>query len=188
MHKLKCQAIIRFFKEFKWYDRKSYSLFKTYEYRSWLLLATQEIKLGIQDGMPDVKSGTRVFTSLKVTDAPDGTPVFIPLIIVKGEKEGPTLLVDGCHHGAEVEGTEAIVRLARSLDTKALKGTFIGVPVLNVAAFMARERFNPLDRRRFAPTRPGSGRELPEVCRTGARAFFKISLMLAIKAMMHLRR
>ena len=118
-------------------------------------MATQEIKLGIQDGMPDVKSGTRVFTSLKVTDAPDGTPVFIPLIIVKGEKEGPTLLVDGCHHGAEVEGTEAIVRLARSLDTKALKGTFIGVPVLNVAAFMARERFNPLDPKDMNRLYPG---------------------------------
>ena len=59
----------------------------------------------------------------------------IPVIIIEGGQPGPTLLVDACTHGDEHEGAEAILMLAKELEGQTFKGTFIGVPVLNVEAF-----------------------------------------------------
>ena len=69
----------------------------------------------------------------------------MPIIVVNGTEEGPTLVVDACHHGNEYEGIEGVIRVAQALDAKHMKGTFIGVPVLNVPAFEARTRVNPYD-------------------------------------------
>ena len=59
----------------------------------------------------------------------------IPVIIVEGGEPGTTLLVDGAMHGDETEGSEAIIKVAAALEGKEFKGTFIGVPALNMEAF-----------------------------------------------------
>lgn len=66
---------------------------------------------------------------------PDGSKFRIPVSILKGKKEGPTLLVDACTHGDEYEGAEAIISLINTLDENSFSGTFIGVPALNLEAF-----------------------------------------------------
>lgn len=90
----------------------------------------------------------------------DGSALGLPVVVVHGEKDGPVLLVDGGIHGDEQEGTLAIAELARELDPKRLRGTFIGVPVMNVAAFEAMARGNPRDSHthdmnRIYPGKPG---------------------------------
>jgi len=90
-------------------------------------------------------SGSKQNGYLKVAIKPDGSWVCIPVMAVCGKEEGPVLLVDGCHHGNEYEGAEGIIRVARELDPVELKGTFIGVPALNLDAFAIGERVSPID-------------------------------------------
>ena len=69
---------------------------------------------------------------------PDGTLNYwhIPVIIVNGAESGPVFEVDGCMHGDEQEGAYTVLELAKRLDPKTLRGTFVGVPVLNVPGFL----------------------------------------------------
>lgn len=69
----------------------------------------------------------------------------LPVIVVNGAADGPVLWLDGCIHGDEPEGPLAIHLLLRDLDPATLRGAVVAVPVVNVPAFLANNRGNPLD-------------------------------------------
>lgn len=79
----------------------------------------------------------------------DGTELGFPVLVAHGKSDGPVLLVDGGIHGDEQEGTLAIISMMSKLDPAKLKGTVIGVPVMNVGAFEAMSRGNPRDTHTF---------------------------------------
>jgi predicted deacylase len=83
--------------------------------------------------------------TLNVGALPDGSPVDIPVMILRGEREGPVLWMHGCVHGNEYCGTYTIHALLRSLDPAALKGTVIALPVLNLTAFQKNQRMSPFE-------------------------------------------
>lgn len=74
-----------------------------------------------------------------VTD-PLGSPVSMPLLIGRGRSDGPVLVLTAAVHGNELNGIPVIQRLFHRLETKPVSGTVIGVPVLNVPAFMRKQR------------------------------------------------
>jgi predicted deacylase len=76
---------------------------------------------------------------------PDGSWVSIPVTVVEGKLGGPLILVDACTHGDEYEGAEAIIKISRGLDPATLRGTFVGVPALNLDAFSSNQRISPID-------------------------------------------
>ncbi len=76
---------------------------------------------------------------------PDGSKFRIPVTIIEGEREGPTLLVDACTHGDEYEGAEAIIKLSKDLEAASFSGTFVGVPALNFEAFSFISRSSVTD-------------------------------------------
>jgi predicted deacylase len=94
----------------------------------------------ISVGNIEAKPGTKVtgFLPSIGLKMPDGTNNFwnIPVIIINGVEKGPVFEVDGCIHGEEQEGAYTVLELARRIDPQKLKGTFIGVPVLNVPGFL----------------------------------------------------
>jgi predicted deacylase len=92
-----------------------------------------------------VKPGSTASGYVQVAKRLDGSPLGIPVIIVHGVEPGPVLSVDACCHGDEHEGTLAVLQLVQSLDPTQLRGTLIGVPVLNIPAFEAMQRGNPFD-------------------------------------------
>ena len=96
-------------------------------------------------GSMTVEPGTKSKGFLEVTTRIDGTPVHIPLIVLNGEQEGPTLVVDACVHGNEIDGALAIIRLVQTLDPKKLKGTLVCAPYLNPDAVLGRERGSRFD-------------------------------------------
>lgn len=96
-------------------------------------------------GTVSAKPGTKAFGHVDVANRPDGTMLRMPVIVAHGVEDGPTVVVGACCHGDEHEGTMAVIKLGRSLDPKKLKGTFIGVPVINVPAFHNMRRGNPYD-------------------------------------------
>ncbi len=89
--------------------------------------------------------GSKVFGEVVIGELADGSPVRVPLIIVNGAQAGPSLLVTACLHGDEVVGTEAVRKVAASLDPGALRGRFIGLPVINVPAYIINARVNLLE-------------------------------------------
>lgn len=112
-------------------------------------------------GPVQAEPGTRAEGWIPVTKRVDGSQVGIPVILVHGQEEGPTLLVDGCTHGDEVETAMAVQRICAQIDPERLRGTLIGVPVVNVLALDAMRRTTPThwvgatDVNRVYPGRPG---------------------------------
>ena len=86
----------------------------------------------------------------------DGTTLEIPIFLINGSGEGPTLVVTGGIHGAEYASIEAALELGRTLDPGPLSGRVIIVPVVSVASFKARSIYvNPLDRKNLNRVFPG---------------------------------
>ncbi|MFQ5819926.1 MAG: succinylglutamate desuccinylase/aspartoacylase family protein [Candidatus Heimdallarchaeota archaeon] len=66
-----------------------------------------------------------------------GTWVDIPVILINGIEDGPTLLLTSTEHGDEIQGIEVIRQITRHrVDPKTLKGAIIAIPVMNPLAFM----------------------------------------------------
>ncbi len=82
---------------------------------------------------------------IPVTTLAGGGAVEIPLVIINGAKPGPVLWIDGAIHGDEPEGPLCCQILLREVAAAELSGTLVLVPVINIAAYEAACRGNPLD-------------------------------------------
>ena len=77
---------------------------------------------------------------------PDSTRVPIPLMVVNGAHDGPTLWLSAAMHGPEISGIEVIRRLVREvLDPKTLRGRVVAAPILNPLAYQAHVMNTPPD-------------------------------------------
>jgi predicted deacylase len=86
----------------------------------------------------------------------EGRPYRLPMWLINGEVEGPTLVVTGGVHAAEYASIAAALELGRSLDPAKLRGRAIVVPVMNIPAFTARSIYVfPLDGRNLNRVFPG---------------------------------
>ena len=117
-------------------------------------------------GTASVKSGSKGYGHIEVART-QGQCIIIPLIVLCGAEDGPTLVVEAAMHGGEITGSIAVNMLTETLDPKKMKGTFIGIPVVNVPAFEARMRWNPWDKTDLAMTLPNPKREGTVSERTG---------------------
>lgn len=69
-----------------------------------------------------------------------GEAIWVPLLVIKGAKPGPRLLLTSAVHGDELNGISVIHGLARALDASSLQGTVIGVPGVNQPGMNANNR------------------------------------------------
>ncbi len=67
----------------------------------------------------------------------------VPVIVIKGTRPGPRLLVTAGIHGDELNGIAVIHRLAAQVDPARLSGTLVMVPGLNTPALLASTREFP---------------------------------------------
>jgi hypothetical protein len=84
-----------------------------------------------------------------------GDPVRIPVTIINGERDGPTLCLTAAAHGDELNGIEIVREVAHEWDHSALRGTLICLPVLNVPGFIAQQRYLPIYDRDLNRSFPG---------------------------------
>jgi predicted deacylase len=84
-----------------------------------------------------------------------GDPVRIPVTVVNGEREGPTLCLTAASHGDELNGIEIVREVAHEWDHSGLRGTLICLPVLNVPGFIAQQRYLPVYDRDLNRSFPG---------------------------------
>ena len=81
--------------------------------------------------------GSKLRTMLPVP----GTEIEIPLTIINGAFDGPTLLVTAGIHGGEYPGIAAAMELGHSLDPQEIHGSLIMLHPVNIQGFWARREF-----------------------------------------------
>ncbi len=91
-------------------------------------------------GNIECKPGERTFGYLEVDRTVSELPISIPLTILCGPEEGPTLVVDAALHGDENVGSVAIGQFLRNIDVSQIKGTVIAIPVVNTSGYEFQQR------------------------------------------------
>jgi predicted deacylase len=64
-----------------------------------------------------------------------------PVTTVTGHEPGPVVFINAGVHGGEYPAVETVIRLGKSLNAAALRGTVVLMPVLNLPAFWKRSMF-----------------------------------------------
>ena len=108
-------------------------------------------------GSVRVRAGTARALELPITRLVTGAEISLPVRIIHGREDGPTVWVNAAIHGDEVVGVEVIRQVMADLDPKTFRGTLIAVPIVNVLGFMTGDRYLP-DRRDLNRSFPGSAR------------------------------
>jgi predicted deacylase len=102
-----------------------------------------------------LKRGRRRRLEIPVARLPTGTALSLPVTVLRGKHDGPTVWLSAAVHGDEVNGTEIIRRVVKRLNAATLHGTLITAPIVNVYGFIERSRYLP-DRRDLNRSFPGS--------------------------------
>lgn len=86
-----------------------------------------------------------------------GKPYRLPMWLVNGTAEGPTLVVTAGVHPAEYASIAAALEFGQTSDPKSLRGRLVIVPVMNLPAFTARSIYLcPLDGKNLNRVFPGN--------------------------------
>jgi len=102
-----------------------------------------------------LKNTYPIIRELKIEDAPKGAitrywlhlvtdgmgvPIHLPVIVARGKEEGKVMGLTAAVHGNELNGVSVIQRLFGEIDINELKGTIVGVPVMNVPSLLRKKR------------------------------------------------
>jgi predicted deacylase len=103
-----------------------------------------------------IAPGSLVQTTWTAGEALHGAQIPIPVLVARGDNEGPTLCVTAAVHGDELNGIESVRQLMYSIQPEKLSGTVIGVPIVNLQGFQRHSRYlsDRRDLNRFFPGNP----------------------------------
>lgn len=87
--------------------------------------------------IPAGQSGRRL---VRIMEDALGRSLCVPAMIHRGAHPGPVVGITAAVHGNELNGIQVIHRLLRRLQLDEMKGTIVGVPIVNVPAYMSRSR------------------------------------------------
>lgn len=102
-----------------------------------------------------LKNNYPIIRELKIEDAPKGkitrywlhlvtdgmgVPIHLPVIVARGKQEGKVMGLTAAVHGNELNGIPLIQRLFKEIDVEQLRGTIVGVPVMNVPSLLRKKR------------------------------------------------
>jgi predicted deacylase len=107
----------------------------------------------IQD--QEVKPGQKVLTKFVVTQS-TLYEVALPLYILNGKEPGPVICLVSGIHGDEYEGSEAIRKIFRDLEPAQVRGSIVGLPVVNPPAYAGVSRTSPVDNLNMNRVFPGN--------------------------------
>jgi predicted deacylase len=108
-------------------------------------------------GTTVVAPGRKMRIELPFGRLPTGSSAYLPIAVINGRSEGPTVWISGGIHGDEINGVEVVREVMKALDAKNLRGAVIAVPIVNPLGFLNRSRYLP-DRRDLNRAFPGSPR------------------------------
>lgn len=102
-------------------------------------------------------AGSRARFEIPVARLQTGGDASLPVCVLHGARPGPTIWMNAAIHGDELNGVEIIRQVLAQLQPKALSGSLIAVPIVNVFGFLSQSRYLP-DRRDLNRSFPGSPR------------------------------
>lgn len=106
------------------------------------------------------RRGAIVRGHLDLFEHPNGQPERVPLVVARGRRPGPTLVVSANIHGDELTGMHVIHDLLTTALVRRLRGTLVALPTLNPSGLGARRRQSAFDirdpNRLFPDPRPGN--------------------------------
>lgn len=91
----------------------------------------------------NIPRGKKTTVYLDIAKLHTGTHIDIPVIIQRGRKDGPVLLLVAGIHGDEVNGVEIVRQIIRNKYNVPEAGTIICIPVVNVFGFLSQNRKFP---------------------------------------------
>jgi predicted deacylase len=103
----------------------------------------------------EVPSGTSSRLAWQPGESFAGIAVPTPVLVVHGASSGPVVCLTAAVHGDELNGIEMVRRVLYELDPTQLKGTVVGVPIVNLLGFKRSSRYLP-DRRDLNRHFPGN--------------------------------
>ena len=103
----------------------------------------------------EILAGTSATIDLRLPKLNSHTELSMPVHVVHGKRDGPSLFVCAAIHGDEVNGVEVIRLLLQSKKLNRINGTLVAIPVVNVYGLIHESRYLP-DRRDLNRTFPGS--------------------------------
>lgn len=106
-------------------------------------------------GGQSIAPGNRLRFEIPVARLPTGTHITLPIEVLHGPFEGPTVWVSAAIHGDELNGVEIARLLMEKLKPSRLYGTVIVVPMVNGFGVINQSRYLP-DRRDLNRSFPGS--------------------------------
>ena len=102
-----------------------------------------------------LEKGKKSFEYYRIGETPL-LPIQLPVGIIRGTMDGPTVCVVAGEHPCEYPGIDAAIRIFSEITPEKLRGTLIVVPVVNVVGFdRATPYVCPLDNLNMAFQYPG---------------------------------
>ncbi|SEL77020.1 hypothetical protein SAMN04488008_105154 [Maribacter orientalis] len=102
-----------------------------------------------------IEKGKGAQLNLDIAKLHTRTKIEVPVIVQRGKKDGPTLLITGGIHGNEINGVEIVRQLVSKKYNKPECGMVICIPVVNIFGFLNQTRQFP-DGRDLNRVFPGS--------------------------------
>jgi len=106
----------------------------------------------------DAPAGSRVEGRLHIGEMASGSPFFIPFVMIKGNKPGPSLWINGQVHGCEITGMVAGLEFVNGLNPEDMTGTVIVTATGNPLGLDGRSYIVPQDATNLDQSYPGDPR------------------------------
>jgi len=103
----------------------------------------------------DVQAGEFLTLYWKPVQSFQSIDTPVPVLIAHGKQPGPKLCLTAAIHGDELNGIEMVRRLMYQLEPASMRGTVIGIPIVNLDGFRRASRYLA-DRRDLNRHFPGS--------------------------------
>lgn len=106
--------------------------------------------------LAETKPGTISANWLHIVNNGIGEPIRLPILVARGAHDGPVLGLTAAIHGNELNGIPVIQRLFNKIDPTKLRGTIVGVLVVNVPGLIREQRpyLDGTDLNRITPGNP----------------------------------
>ncbi len=105
-----------------------------------LLITKNDIPLIEELDIKKTPKGEIAHYWLKIATDGMGVPIHVPVIVARGLHEGKVLGLTAAVHGNELNGIPVIQRLFKEINVKELRGSIVGVPVINVPSLLRKKR------------------------------------------------
>lgn len=112
----------------------------------------------LEFGSAGAISGSKETGVLDAGELRDGTKFGLPVAVVNGSADGPTLYLQAASDGNELNGLSVVREVYSRVDPKELSGNILFVGILNFHGYQVAEHKNPIDDTKLNRVFPGSAK------------------------------